>query len=128
MSLNNRNLCLMMERKHTDRNIVINKENKNNLPTIYYYDERIPKDKLQLVNYRIKGNYFEIDRVAQAWKIVYQQDAYLVVERPVKAKKSKIKVIYIKKWLLHMIAKSIHLEKLSYLKNALISQRQKCKN
>lgn len=38
------------------------------------------------MNYRIKGNYFEIDRVAQAWKIVYQQDAYLVVERPVKAK------------------------------------------
>lgn len=73
--------------------IKINKENKNNLPTIYYYDERIPKDKLQLVNYRIKGNYFEIDRVAQAWKIVYQQDAYLVVERPVKAKKSKNKVL-----------------------------------
>jgi conjugal transfer protein trbG len=73
--------------------IKINKENKNNLPTIYYYDERIPRDKLQLVNYRIKGNYFEIDRVAQAWKIVYQQDAYLVVERPVKAKKSKNKVL-----------------------------------
>lgn len=73
--------------------IKINKENKNNLPTIYYYDERIPKDKLQLVNYRIKGNYFEIDRVAQAWKIVYQQDAYLVVERPVKAKKSKNRVL-----------------------------------
>lgn len=73
--------------------IKINKENKNNLPTIYYYDERIPKDKLQLVNYRIKGEFFEIDRVAQAWKIVYQQDAYLVVERPVKAKKSKNKVL-----------------------------------
>lgn len=73
--------------------IKINKENKNNLPTIYYYDERIPKDKLQLVNYRIKGNYFEIDRVAQAWKIVYEQDAYLVIERPVKAKKSKNKVL-----------------------------------
>lgn len=73
--------------------IKINQENKNNLPTIYYYDERIPKDKLQLVNYRIKGNYFEIDRVAQAWKIVYEQNAYLVVERPVKAKKSKNKVL-----------------------------------
>ena len=72
---------------------MLNKETKNNLPTIYYFDERIPRDKLQLVNYRIKGNYFEIDRVAQAWKIVYQQDAYLVVERPVKAKKSKNKVL-----------------------------------
>lgn len=73
--------------------IKINKENKNNLPTIYYYDERIPKDKLQLVNYRIKGDYFEIDRVAQSWKIVYEQDAYLVIERPIKAKKSKNKVL-----------------------------------
>lgn len=73
--------------------IKINKENKNNLPTIYYYDSRIPKDKLQLVNYRIKGDFFEIDRVAQAWKIVYEQNAYLIVERPVKAKKSKNKVL-----------------------------------
>ena len=69
--------------------IKIRKENKNNLPTIYYYDSRIPKDKLQLVNYRIKGEFFEIDRVAQSWKIVYQQDAYLVVERNNKAKIAK---------------------------------------
>ena len=61
--------------------------------SIYYYDSRIPKDKLQLVNYRIKGDFFEIDRVAQAWKIVYEQNAYLIVERPVKAKKSKNKVL-----------------------------------
>lgn len=105
--------------------IKIRKENKNNLPTIYYYDSRIPKDKLQLVNYRIKGEFFEIDRVAQSWKIVYQQNAYLVVERDNKAKVAKKSSINLQQGSTHEALEYIANKNLNYpTKVALLDQKE----
>lgn len=60
--------------------IEIRKENQDNMPTIYYFDEW-DKKKLQLVNYRLKGNFLEIDKVMNNIKLVYSQKAYLIFEK-----------------------------------------------
>lgn len=51
---------------------------KDNMPTVYYFDEWQPK-KLQLVNYRLKGNIMEIDKLANQFKLVYSQTSHLVI-------------------------------------------------
>ena len=49
---------------------------KDNMPTVYYFDEWQPK-KLQLVNYRLKGNIMEIDKLANQFKLdVYKRQMY----------------------------------------------------
>ena len=60
--------------------IEIRKENQDNMPTIYYFDEW-DKKKLQLVNYRLKGNFLEIDKVMNNIKLVYSQKAYLIFRK-----------------------------------------------
>lgn len=60
--------------------IEISEMNKQNFPTVYYYDE-YDKDKLQLVNYRVKGNFLEIDKVMDQIKLQYSQKSYLLIER-----------------------------------------------
>lgn len=60
--------------------IEIRKENQDNMPTLYYFDEW-DKKKLQLVNYRLKGNFLEVDKVMNNIKLVYSQTAYLVFQK-----------------------------------------------
>lgn len=60
--------------------ISVNEANKNNLPVIYYFDEW-DKKKLQIVNYRIKGNLLEVDRIMDNFKIAYSQNSYLIIKR-----------------------------------------------
>lgn len=60
--------------------IEIRSENQDNMPTIYYFDEW-EKKKLQLVNYRLKGNFLEIDKVMNNIKLVYSQKAYLLFKK-----------------------------------------------
>lgn len=60
--------------------IQLSRNNKDNFPTVYYFDE-YKKNKLQLVNYRLKDDYLEIDKIADGFKIVFSQDAYLIVEK-----------------------------------------------
>lgn len=60
--------------------IEISDMNKQNFPTVYYYDE-YDKDKLQLVNYRLKGKFLEIDKVMDQIKLQYSQKSYLLIER-----------------------------------------------
>lgn len=60
--------------------IEISEMNKQNFPTVYYYDE-YDKSKLQLVNYRLKGNFLEIDKVMDQIKLQYSQKSYLLIER-----------------------------------------------
>lgn len=60
--------------------IEIRRENQDNMPTIYYFDEW-DKKKLQLVNYRLKGNFLEIDKVMNNIKLVYSQKAYLIFRK-----------------------------------------------
>ena len=51
---------------------------QDNMPTVYYFDEWQPK-KLQLVNYRLKGNIMEIDKLANQFKLMYSQTSHLVI-------------------------------------------------
>lgn len=60
--------------------IEISEMNKQNFPTVYYYDE-YDKSKLQLVNYRVKGSFLEIDKVMDQIKLQYSQKSYLLIER-----------------------------------------------
>ena len=60
--------------------IEMSEMNKQNFPTVYYYDE-YDKDKLQLVNYRLKGHFLEIDKVMDQIKLQYSQKSYLLIER-----------------------------------------------
>lgn len=60
--------------------IEVRPENQDNFPIIYYYDA-YDGNKLQLVNYRLKGNYLEIDKIMHKMKLVYSQQSYLVMER-----------------------------------------------
>lgn len=53
---------------------------KDNMPTVFYFDDW-DKSKVQLVNYRLKGNVMEIDKVMSQFKIVYSQQSYLVVSK-----------------------------------------------
>lgn len=53
---------------------------KNNMPTVYYYDQW-DKNKMQLVNYRLKGNIMEIDKVMDQLRLVYSQKSYLVIAK-----------------------------------------------
>lgn len=63
--------------------IEVRPENQDNFPTIYYFNE-YEKDKLELVNYRLKGNYLEIDKVMHNMKISYSQKSFLIVEKDTK--------------------------------------------
>lgn len=53
---------------------------KDNMPTVFYFDDW-DKSKVQLVNYRLKGNVMEIDKIMSQFKIVYSQQSYLVVSK-----------------------------------------------
>lgn len=54
--------------------------NFQNMPIVFYFDEW-DKKKLQLVNYRLKGNFMEIDRVMDQIKLVYSQKSYLILKK-----------------------------------------------
>lgn len=58
--------------------IEVTEANKDNMPTVYSFDEW-NKSKLQLVNYRMKGKFLEIDKVMHNMKLVYSQDSYLII-------------------------------------------------
>lgn len=60
--------------------IEITQDNTQNMPVIYYYDD-FDKSKLQLANYRLKGNFLEIDRVMNNMKLQFSQKQYLLIER-----------------------------------------------
>ena len=60
--------------------IELSEMNRQNFPTVYYYDE-YDKDKLQLVNYRVKGRFLEIDKVMDQIKLQYSQKSFLLIER-----------------------------------------------
>lgn len=67
--------------------IQVRPENKDNFPTVYSY-ELWDKSKLQLVNYRLKGDYLEIDKVLNGIKLTFSQDSYLLIERQGDVKKA----------------------------------------
>lgn len=54
--------------------------NTQNMPVVFYFDE-FDKSKLQMVNYRLKGNFMEIDRVMDHIKLVFSQKSYMIFER-----------------------------------------------
>lgn len=60
--------------------IEITQDNTQNMPVVYYYDD-YDKSKLQLANYRLKGNFLEIDRVMNNIKLQYSQKSYLLITR-----------------------------------------------
>ena len=60
--------------------IEIAPDNRQNMPIVFYFDEW-DKKKLQLVNYRLKGNFMEIDRVMDQIKLVFSQKSYLVLRK-----------------------------------------------
>lgn len=60
--------------------IELPEENRENMPVVYYFDEW-DKGKLQLVNYRLRGNYLEIDKVMHNIKLVYSQNSYLLINK-----------------------------------------------
>lgn len=60
--------------------IEITPDNTQNMPVIYYYDD-FDKSKLQLANYRLKGNFLEIDRVMNNMKLQFSQKQFLLIER-----------------------------------------------
>ena len=60
--------------------IELSKETQDNMPIIYYFDEW-DKKKLQLVNYRLKGKFLEIDKIMNNMKLVFSQKSYLVIQR-----------------------------------------------
>lgn len=60
--------------------IEITPDNTQNMPVVYYYDD-YDKSKLQLANYRLKGNFLEIDRVMNNIKLQYSQKSFLLIER-----------------------------------------------
>lgn len=60
--------------------IEISPANTQNMPIVFYFDD-FDKKKLQLVNYRLKGNFMEIDRVMDHIKLVFSQKSYMIFER-----------------------------------------------
>lgn len=61
--------------------VELSESNKNHMPVFYYYDDN---NKRELVNYRIKDNFVEIDRVMPKLQIVFSQKAHLIVGKKVK--------------------------------------------
>ena len=53
---------------------------QDNFPTVYSYD-KFQKKKIQLVNYRLKGNVLEIDKIMPAIKLVFNQNSYLMITK-----------------------------------------------
>lgn len=53
---------------------------QDNFPTVYSFDKH-EKKKIQLVNYRLKGNILEVDKVMSALKLVFNQNSYLVIAK-----------------------------------------------
>ena len=51
---------------------------QDNFPTVYSYD-KFQKKKIQLVNYRLKGNVLEIDKIMPSIKLVFNQSSYLLI-------------------------------------------------
>lgn len=52
---------------------------KDNLPLVYSYDDW-EKGKLQLVNYRLKNNVIEIDKVVNKMRVMFSQNSYFDVQ------------------------------------------------
>ncbi|EKU77388.1 TrbG/VirB9 family P-type conjugative transfer protein [Veillonella seminalis] len=65
--------------------IEVRPENQDNFPTIYYFNE-YEKNKLELVNYRLKGNYLEIDKIMHGMKLAYSQKSFLIIEKEANTK------------------------------------------
>ncbi|WP_126939671.1 TrbG/VirB9 family P-type conjugative transfer protein [Veillonella sp. VA142] len=53
---------------------------QDNFPTVYSYD-KFQKNKIQLVNYRLKGNVLEVDKIMPAIKLVFNQNSYLMITK-----------------------------------------------
>ena len=53
---------------------------QDNFPNVYSYD-KFQKKKIQLVNYRLKGNILEVDKVMSALKLVFNQNSYLMISK-----------------------------------------------
>ena len=53
---------------------------QDNFPTVYSYD-KFQKKKIQLVNYRLKGNILEIDKIMPSIKLVFNQNSYLMITK-----------------------------------------------
>lgn len=52
---------------------------RDNLPLVYSYDDW-EKGKLQLVNYRLKNNVIEIDKVINKMRVMFSQNSYFDVQ------------------------------------------------
>lgn len=52
---------------------------RDNLPLVYSYDDW-EKGKLQLVNYRLKNNVIEIDKVVNKMRVMFSQNSYFDVQ------------------------------------------------
>lgn len=52
---------------------------RDNLPLVYSYDDW-KKGKLQLVNYRLKNNVIEIDKVVNKMRVMFSQNSYFDVQ------------------------------------------------
>lgn len=52
---------------------------RDNLPLVYSYDDW-EKGKLQLVNYRLKHNVIEIDKVVNKMRVMFSQNSYFDVQ------------------------------------------------
>lgn len=52
---------------------------RDNLPLVYSYDDW-EKGKLQLVNYRLKSNVIEIDKVVNKMRVMFSQNSYFDVQ------------------------------------------------
>lgn len=65
--------------------IELRRENKNNFPTFYQIDDA---NKAQLLNYRLKGEFIEIDKVGQKFKIQFSKNSWIEVKRKTETKKA----------------------------------------
>lgn len=65
--------------------IELRRENKNNFPTFYQIDDA---NKPQLLNYRLKGEFIEIDKVGQKFKIQFSKNSWIEVKRKTENKKA----------------------------------------
>lgn len=52
---------------------------RDNLPLVYSYDDW-EKGKLQLINYRLKNNVIEIDKVVNKMRVMFSQNSYFDVQ------------------------------------------------
>ena len=55
---------------------------RDNLPLVYSYDDW-EKGKLQLVNYRLKNNVIEIDKVVNKMRVMFSQNSYVDVQNKI---------------------------------------------